>query len=457
VHAARRVAPWILAVVAASCSQGGGNAGGTPSATWSTPVYFPPPQGFSLVASDVRVAVSSTGSGMLLWSRSYNTGATEYLYSRYTPGSGWSAPVVFAPGVSVSAMPELGMQGNGEAVLAWYGGSGSGSIYVARAAPGSDFIVGAIVTVDSTASGLRLHVRESGEAVLGWTKNDAAGSGPLRAWAAVYAPGVGWSVAAPVENASSAVTSGSLRVAADGTGGAIAVWTEQDPGAAAVWASRYVASSGWGPPHLLDTSAYSAAQPEIAEAKDGRALAAWMQPDASGMLSQVYTSRFEPGSGWATPQLLMSSPSATSYSFPYPRVAMNDTGEGLAVWRELVRANLDFAAYGSRSPPGGASETPFLLDGALGLYGPTNTLDTGLSAALSASGSGMAMWGGGQQVYACALGVGGWGSRIQLSSAQRVAYGPKMAMNAGGQGIAAWGEILSGTIEQVVVSVFSVP
>ncbi len=278
----------------------------------------------------------------------------------------------------------------------------------------------------------------------------------LRPWAAMYAPGAGWSSAAAIEAGSTAIYSGSLRVVADGSGSAFAVWTQDDATAAGVYAGRHVAGSGWGAPQLLDTSAYAAGQPEIAATGDGRALAAWMQPDATALLQQVFTSRFEPGSGWAAPQLLMSSADATGYSFPYPRVAVNDAGEGLAVWRELVRASLDFAAWGSRSSAAGVWQTPSRLDGALGLYGPTNGgQDSSLSAALSASGNGMAIWWGGEQVYTSVSHAGGaWGSRRQLSSGARLTYAPAIAMNSAGQGIAAWSEVVSGTVEQAPVAVF---
>ncbi len=249
------VAPRVLASI--SCSSGGGGGGGGTGGgpgggTWSSPVYFHPAGGFPIVVSDIRTAVDSTGGAMLFWSAVYvgTTVTTEYQHSRYAAASGWSAPVPFAPTVPIGAMPEMGMQGDGEAVLAWYAWdpSGIGSVYVARTAPGSGFPAdpAVLTTVDSVPSGLRLHVRESGHAVLGWTKNNAGGGGPLSAWAAVYAPGAGWSAAAPVEQATSAVASGSLRVAADGSGGALAVWKEEDAGAPGIWASRYVAGSGWG-------------------------------------------------------------------------------------------------------------------------------------------------------------------------------------------------------------------
>ncbi len=405
-HARRAVVPAV-ALLALACAGGGGGGGGGASGggTWSTPSIFPPPGGASIVTVQVRVAVDSTGAGMLFWSRSYSGVApTDYQYSRYAAGAGWSAPVSFAPGVPVGSMPELGMQGDGGAVLAWYGGTGS--VYVARAPKGGDFAAPATIAAATAPTGLRLHVRASGHAVLGWIQND--GGGIPHAWASVYAPGGTWSAAARLDTTAYGVVAASVRVAADGQGGAFAVWSEQDAGAAGVWTARYAAST-WGAPVVLDTSSSSAAQPDVAASSDGRAVAAWMQPDATGMLQQVYTSRFAPTGGWTAPQLLMSSATATGYTFPYPRVAMNDGGEALAVWRELDRTTSEFTGVGSHAAAAGAWATPFLLDAWLASSSTSSDVSL-LTPALAGTGSGVAIWCGMDQIHARTYHAGGtWG------------------------------------------------
>jgi hypothetical protein len=436
-----------FALLAVSCSGAGVGAGGGAGASWSAPSYIPPPAAASMAWSEVRVGVASTGAGMLFWS-TYTGATTEYNYSRYAPASGWGAAVVFSPGTAVYQTPELGMQGDGEAVLAW---PSAGAVSVARAPSGGDF--GAPVDVGPATSprGLQLQVRPTGHAVVGWTQND--GNGVPHAWASVYAPGGAWSTAALVDASVYGLNPGSLRVAADGLGGAFAVWSEQDVGAGGVWAARYAAATGWDAPLLLDTSSFSSAQPEIAASRDGRAVAAWMQPDATGLLQQVYTRRFDPASGWSAAVLLMSSVTATGYSVPYPRVAMNDGGAALAVWRELDRTTVELTAVGSGATAG-AWATPVQLEGPLGSSSPS--LDSWLTPALAGSGDGVAIWCDYAQVQTRRYHAGGsWGALVPLSSGTYVAGEPRIAMNASGQAIAAWTEILSAATDRVAVATFS--
>jgi hypothetical protein len=449
----RRVVLLGFALLMASCARGGGGGGGDGrGGSWSAPTYFPPPDGAPLAVSEVRVGVDSTGAGMLFWS-TYSGAGTQYQYSRYAPGSGWSVPIAFSPGVPVGSMPELGMQADGEAVLAWYGVSGgTGHIYVARARKGSDFGTPAAIASADSPTGLRLHVRATGHAIVGWTQNDAGGV--LRAWASVYAPGGAWSSAAAVDATVYGVDSASLRVAADALGGAFTAWSEQDQGAAGVWAARYALGSGWGTPIVLDTSSGSAAQPDISASSDGHAVATWMQPDATAMVQQVFTSRFDPAAGWSTAELLMSSANATGYSFPYPRVAMNDGREALAVWRELDRTSLEFTALGSHATAAGAWATPFQLDGPLGAS--STSQDSWLTPALAGTGDGIAIWCGMDQIRTRTYHAGGsWGDRTQLSSGTYASAEPRMAMNASGQTIVAWTEVVGMAVDRVAVVTFS--
>jgi hypothetical protein len=75
-----------------------------------------------------------------------------------------------------------------------------------------------------------------------------------------------------------------------------------------------------------------------------------------------------------------------------------------------------------------------------------------LTPALADSGSGLAIWCGLGRLQTRTYHAGGsWGDRTQLSSGAYVVAEPRIAMNASGQSIVAWSEVVGAAVDRVAV------
>ena len=139
----------------------------------------------------------------------------------------------------------------------------------------------------------------------------------------------------------------SPQIAIDSNGNAIAVWLETSALGAkvSVYASRYTASTAsWGTEELLESSDDGHAfDPQIAIDDDGNGVAVWWQPDSAN-LRHIYSNRYTPGAGWGTEERIESSDDGHSN---YPQIAIDGEGNVIAVWRQDDNIN-DGLLYANR-------------------------------------------------------------------------------------------------------------
>lgn len=126
------------------------------------------------------------------------------------------------------------------------------------------------------------------------------------------------------------------KIAIDGSGNAVAVWMQSNSvnNYSEIWAARYDAVSGWGTARKISANANGGANvPQISVDSVGNALAVWHAQDTAINPNHfdVFSSRYNPASDiWSTP-VIISGATNTAHN---PHIAMNTSGNGIAVWTE---------------------------------------------------------------------------------------------------------------------------
>jgi hypothetical protein len=187
--------------------------------------------------------------------------------------------------------------------------------------------------------------------------------------------------------------------AMDAHGNAVALW----PGGPGLVASRALAGSPWGAPMSVSGPRFGF---DTAAGMDsgGRALAVWYE--GSRQSYELVTNRFDPASGWRSPEIVraMTGAEATSRA----ALAVTTTGSALVVWSE-GRPSPDcvlcsWAPWASSFDPqhGWATARPIVP------FEPTTDI-FGLHVALNDAGAGLALW------TRDAPGAGAWGGTLFAS------------------------------------------
>lgn len=120
---------------------------------------------------------------------------------------------------------------------------------------------------------------------------------------------------------------GAPRIAADAYGNAFAVWDQYDGARNCVFASRYVHGVGWTGAVLIDSAGVdSCYNPRIAVDGSGNAIAVWQQ--MVSWVNSVWANRYVVGEGWGAAQeieyLIVES--------GLPQVVVDESGNATVVW-----------------------------------------------------------------------------------------------------------------------------
>jgi hypothetical protein len=95
-----------------------------------------------------------------------------------------------------------------------------------------------------------------------------------------------------------------------------------------IWANRYVPGTGWGTATVIETdNSGTANTPQVEMNGSGQALAVWSQSD--GTRDNIWANRYVPGAGWDTAAPIEIENVGDAVN---PEVAINDTGQAMAVW-----------------------------------------------------------------------------------------------------------------------------
>lgn len=236
-------------------------------------------------------------------------------------------------------------------------------------------------------------------------------------------------------------------------GNTVIVWVEHrtqtatDPFAKVgdrIWSAVLAPDGGWeheGPVQ----SAWGADNPHLAMNRSGNAVAVWTEPSSEfSDVHYLWSSRSEAGVGWTKPELIQAltegeDPFAED-SANYARVAIDAAGNVTAVWNQD-----DGRMWANRFTPDAGWGDPEVLDAGLGdAYAPRIGMD--------ADGNVMVIWGQGQdasfQLWSRRFTIAsGWETPEVLSDPDDC-WDVEVGFGAAGDVVAVWtdGDFLAATL-----------
>jgi hypothetical protein len=324
-----------------------------------------------------KMAVDRGGNATAVWQQNdgsrYKVGA-----SRYTPGMGWEAFSYIDSLDMTTYGPEVGMDNMGNAHAVWYQSDGTRyNIWTNTYTSGSGWGTAGLIETDDTNSAYRpkISVAGNGNAVAVWHQSDGIRQ---NVWANVYSYGTGWGTADKIESFDTGDADNPV-VGVDSMGSAVAVWRQYDGSTWDLVSSTYSITSGWGTPVVIDSEDSTIQNNfDIDMNPSGEAVAVWYQWDGSAVYD-IHSNGYSHGSGWGTSDIIDD----TDFSAESPNVAIDLSGNAIAVWKEYDGTSTSI--YSSVYTSG------------IGWGDPEPIEDLGLSAdvpriAIDTSGNAIAVW-----------------------------------------------------------------
>jgi hypothetical protein len=238
--------------------------------------------------------------------------------------------------------------------------------------------------------------------------------------AASRSPGQAWNEAQNVSVPDADSYHPQVAMGRDGT--AVAVWSRSD-GTRNVIQAAVRSAAAWGEAADLSDAANVTRSPQIAVGGDGTAVAAWERSD--GDYSIIQASVLAPGGVWSAPQRL----SVLGGSANSVRVAMDDAGDALAIWRWYDGGN--WIIVSSFRPHGGnwARARQVSVPG----------ISAGIPAlAMNASGRATAIWVEASGIWSLNFENNRWSSERAVDDTHAGATSPSVAIDTEGNETAVW-------------------
>jgi hypothetical protein len=288
---------------------------------------------------------------------------TQTLWARYAePGETFGDAVPLGETTGDGGV-KVALNALGDAFVVWVASADSGaSLVAARFAKSSGWAgVTEPVTTSTSLTVGGIALRLDGRATVGWMEPVNPGFVlPGRFSAKEFVPGTGWHQAASLELNHLFTESLNGQPAWESTpsGALMLMWANREANDyASLWSSRYTPAAGWeaavrlhapssvaGVAHAVSFSSdmYRAS---LVVAKDGSAIATWQEFDfaqatpTAGSHVDLYMSRYNPGAGWGTPEVIPTYPRPLPTAFRkrsamQPLVVGNQTGDLVAFWFE---------------------------------------------------------------------------------------------------------------------------
>ncbi len=160
-------------------------------------------------------------------------------------------------------------------------------------------------------------------------------------------------------------------------GDTVAVWEQFDGEHYSIWGNSRRAHQEWGRAHLMQTSdSAHSYNPQVAINASGQAMAVWVQMDSAQGTYGIWSSRLEPSAGWGAAVQVERDNTAPTYA---PGIAINDRGHAVAAWQQSDGRRVHVRA--SRFTPGfGWGRASRLKRGEGDLGAPQVAIDAGGNA-----------------------------------------------------------------------------
>ncbi len=319
--------------------------------------------GDGLIGSAPALGVDGSGNALALWleSSAQEPSRRALRFSRFTSATGWSAPasLVAAASMALNAHSvRLHVRPSGHAWALWTQGTGAEeTLWLSRYVPGADWSTPErldLSVLGSQPATYAFVADNQGGAVLAWLER---GASPEARHVKVrrYVASEGWS--APHVLSQAELPTDPPQVAVNARGEALVGWVHRgaDLTAHSLQVARFTPETQWsapvpvqpGPGPFLATAAGESLWLTLDDT--GAGMAFWLRPfgaqtvqlEPSQLTSVLWTSRFEPLSGWKRPQVLFPYGGRTYFSVT---TRANAKGDTLVLWRNRDLPDEQFGA-----------------------------------------------------------------------------------------------------------------
>ncbi|MCC7000005.1 MAG: hypothetical protein IT370_35730 [Deltaproteobacteria bacterium] len=179
--------------------------------------------------------------------------------------------------------------------------------------------------------------------------------------------------------------------------------------------------------------------PRLALDSTGAGFAVWTQFD--GVSGSVWAARYQPATGWGTQELL----EGIEEHADSPQIAVDDQGNAAAIWAQTDLV-LHFNIWGARWTAAGGWQAPTLVE--------SNELSGAgdVRIAMTPRGDAVATWAQGDgvaySIWAVTAAPGGpWSTPVLLESDPGTAAAPEIAIDADGRAVVVWQQTVAGHID----------
>jgi hypothetical protein len=391
-------------------------------AAWS------PPDDLSVAgqsSSVPQVAVDGNGNATAVWMR-FN-GADNIIQASTKPFDGaWQAvPDDLSVDGQNAVDSQVAVDPNGNATAVWSRSNGTNNIIQASTKPfGGIWHAPEDLSVEGQdASYPQIAVDTSGNATVVWMRSN--GTNTIIQTSTKPFGGI-WH--APEDLSVEGQDASYPQIAVDTSGNATAVWAESNGINNIIQASTKPFGGIWQAPEDLSAEGQDAFQPQIAVDPSGNATAVWAEFNGTKNIIQASTKPF--GGTWQAPEDL----SAEGQDASYPQIAVDPSGNATAVWARFNGTN--YIIQASTKPFGGIWQAPEDLSA----EGQDAILP---QIAVDANGNATVVWmrsnGTDNIIQASTKPFGGvWQAPENLSADGQNAILPQIAVDANGNATVVW-------------------
>jgi hypothetical protein len=373
-----------------------------------------------------RSAIGTGGDAVAAWSHQEEANYSVQASTRAAGGS-WQAPATF-PTIGDPCLQSIATDARGDAAAVWEGfDSSKAHVLQAIYRPAGGAWQGP-VTITSEANsetlGADVAMDPYGNALVVWRSDT-----PAKQIESSFKPaGAEWQEAQPVS--SEGQDQPLPQIAMDSSGNAIAIWEHSTGANERVQAAFRSAGGGWGPTANVTEPAPEVfrSSPRIAMNATGQAVAVWGRSD--GTSSIVQASTVTGGGSWQPP-VSLSEPGQSSEA---PAVAIDASGDAVAAWERPFEGKHVIQAA-SRPAAGPWGPVSRLSESGQNAYWP--------HVAAGPRGEAIATWeryNGSVDLVQAAVSIAGgaWLPTINLSSESESSLAGAVSTDAQGNALAVW-------------------
>ncbi len=374
----------------------------------------------------------AAGNAVAVWTQSAGGDAQVVAATRPSGGS-WGAAVPLSVAGAAAVHPQVVLEGDGRATAVWFRATGPASygLQVSRLSVGGAWSAPVdLPGATTSAAEAALVLRPGATAVVAWPRVVA---GLWVMSAAIRTTSGAWG--APVDlSPGSTVMPGRPRLGVDGAGVTTAVWAGSDGVRWSVQTASTPLTGTWSPPVTLSGTDQDAVDPDLAVAGNGTTVAVWSRWNGADRWVAQSSTRPAQQTGWIGPVDL----SAPDVSAGEVGLATNGYGSRFVATWTATPASAPSVVQAALLDGGTWRAATTLSDGAATSSHPAVVVANGSPATVTWLASG----GAGHVVQGATLALAAttFGPAIDLSTPDRDAGPPRLAMDRGGDVLVLWGE-----------------